>query len=94
MHPERVCIFLEGAAVSAISEVDIEAWREDEKQTDFLEARRKADNHVGWCVEMLYEDGWKPMSVTLVDYTIAASHKNLCKYMYPYGEFRIYEVVK
>lgn len=78
-----------------ISSEDIEAWREDEKQTQFQEEqRRKADNHVGWGIQF-FQKQWRPATpVVFKERKYAVESLILYKRMWPQYEFRIYEVVK
>jgi hypothetical protein len=77
-----------------ISNIDIEAWREDEKQTQFLEERRLADNHEGWVVEMLTKDGWFQVG-GLFTASRDAAVVSLISWQkwWPAYEFRVYERV-
>jgi hypothetical protein len=79
-----------------ISSEDIEAWREDEKQTQFLEEqRRKADNHLGWGVQVLGKQGWAPCDPHVFKERKYAMDALLdYKFVWPEYEYRIYEIVK
>lgn len=85
-----------------ISEKDIEAWREDEKQTEHLSTRRKADNHVGWGVERLTSCGWTwpvdcfrdGITYSYKEYAEALQACKACAMLYPTFEFRVYEIIK
>lgn len=77
-----------------ISSEDIEAWREDEKQTEFLaRERRRADNHIGWKVQM-YDKGWKEVGVTFHNKEMCIKSLAVWKNFWPKYEFRVYELVK
>lgn len=77
--------------MSGISGVDIEAWREDEKATEFN--RRNADNHAGWNVEMLTADGWKEVGGPFTNRDAAVLALISWRKFWPGYEFRVYERV-
>ena len=76
-----------------ISIVDIEAWREDEKTTEFN--RRNADNHNGWIVQMLNGDkGWQQVGLPSVTRDGAVIVLTSWRKFWPGYEFRVSERVK
>jgi hypothetical protein len=78
-----------------VSGEDIEAWREDEKQTQFLEEQRRlADNHVGWGVEALYDTGWALCSPIFSTRKEALTTLAMHSAFWLAWEFRVNEVVK
>jgi hypothetical protein len=78
-----------------ISGEDIEAWREDEKQTEFLaREKRRADNHV-WTIQILdSQKGWRNLFTTFTAKSKALEALLVWKRMWPSVEFRVYEIVK
>ena len=77
-----------------ISQEDIDAWREDEVQTEFLaRERRRADNHLGWVVQQ-YGKEWKVCTHLFPDKRGAMEALSIWIEMWPKLEFRVYEVVK
>lgn len=72
-----------------ISDVDIRDW-------DRLpEGRRLADNHVGWGVQSLTQDGWKHFQSWGDSFKLAVKACNELRLMYGKDyEFRVYEVVE
>ncbi len=79
--------------MSGISNVDIEAWREDEKQTDF--GRVHAKNHAGWVVQALSGvSGWVQVGGAYTSKELAVASLMSWKKFWPTWEFRVYERVK
>lgn len=75
-----------------ISGVDIEAWREDEKATEY--ARRNADNHAGWTVETLVQGfGWQEIGGPFSNRDAAVVALISWRKFWPGYEFRVYERV-
>lgn len=79
--------------MSGISGVDIEAWREDEKQTEFN--RVHAVNHAGWVVQTLSAfSGWVQVGGPYPSKELAVKALVGWQQFWPKWEFRVYERLK